>query len=77
MVFREGLKLTALGLGLGLAGALAATRLLGGLLIDVRPNDARVLAAVVAVLAGAALLATWLPARRAASLDPAESLRTE
>jgi putative ABC transport system permease protein len=77
LVLREGLRLIALGLALGLAGAIAVTRLLGGLLIDVRPNDAGVLAAVVLVLAASAIVATWLPARRAAGLDPARALRDE
>jgi ABC-type lipoprotein release transport system permease subunit len=53
------------------------TRLLGNLLIDVRPNDPLVLAAVALVLGSCALAASWLPARRAAQIDPAEALRIE
>jgi predicted permease len=77
MVLREAARLAAAGLGFGLLASIAVTRLLSGLLIDVEPNDPPVLAAVVLILGGAALLASWLPARRAASLDPAMSLRTE
>jgi predicted permease len=77
MFLREGTMLTAAGLAAGLAGAIALTRLLGGLLVDVRPADPVVLAGAAFVLGGAALLATWLPARRAAAIDPALALRAD
>jgi putative ABC transport system permease protein len=69
--------LTAAGLAAGLAGAIALTRLLGGLLIDVGPGDPGILAGAAFVLGGAALLASWLPARRAAAIDPAQALRAD
>ncbi|HEY7113894.1 MAG TPA: ABC transporter permease [Thermoanaerobaculia bacterium] len=77
MFVREGMRLTAAGLVAGLAGAAALTRFLGGLLIDVRPGDPAVFAGAAFLLGGAALLASWLPARRAATLDPAEALRSD
>jgi len=77
MILKEGAWLAAAGLAAGLAGALLLTRLLGSLLIDVRPNDPLVLAAVALVLGSCALAASWLPARRAAQIDPAEALRIE
>ncbi len=77
MVLREGIALTAAGLVLGLAGAFAVTRLLGGLLVDVGPNDPLVLVSVVLLLGGTAVLASWIPARRAARLDPVDALRSE
>ncbi|MGE5278354.1 MAG: ABC transporter permease [Acidobacteriota bacterium] len=77
IVMREGVALTAAGLLIGLAASLAATRLLGSLLVGVGPKDPLVLAAVVLVLGGCGLAASWLPARRAAALDPVETLRSE
>ncbi len=67
----------AAGLATGLAGSLAFMRLLGTLLFDVRPADPMVLGAVSAVLAAIALAASYLPARRAASVDPLVALRSE
>jgi predicted permease len=77
MVVSQGLRLAALGLVVGLLGALALTRLMTGLLFGTSPNDPVTFATVVAVLAAVALLASWLPARRAALIDPAQSLQTE
>lgn len=65
------------GLGLGLAGALAGTRLMEGLLYDVPPNDPLAIATAVAGLAVVALAASALPAWRAARVNPAEALRGE
>uniref|UniRef100_UPI001891D8E1 hypothetical protein n=1 Tax=Myxococcus sp. AB025B TaxID=2562794 RepID=UPI001891D8E1 len=64
-----------LGLGLGLVGALAAHRIMEGLLYGMGALDVPVLAGVALLLLGTAWLASWLPARRAASVDPASVLR--
>jgi len=77
MVIGQGMALTALGLALGVAGAFAATRLLEQMLFEVRPHDAAAFTAGVVLLAAAAFLACWLPARRAMRVDPAIALRHE
>ncbi len=77
MVLGHGLRLVAIGVVLGLAGALALTRFLAGQLYGVRPTDPLTFIAVTALLALVALAATWLPARRAARVDPMIALRTE
>jgi putative ABC transport system permease protein len=76
-VVRQGMVLVAIGLACGLAGALALTRLLKNLLFEVTPTDAPTYAAVSVLLLGAALLACWVPARRAARIDPQIALRCE
>ncbi len=75
MVVGHALRRVVLGLGLGLAGALAAHRVMEGLLFGVGSLDVSVLGAVALLLLGTAWLASWLPARRAASVDPATVLR--
>jgi putative ABC transport system permease protein len=75
LVLGQGLKLVSLGLVLGLASSLALTRLLSSLLFGVPPGDPLVFAAVSALLAVVALVACWLPARRAARVDPLVALR--
>jgi putative ABC transport system permease protein len=77
LVLVGGSGLIAAGLAAGLLGALGATRFLAGILYEVRPGDPVSLAAAAAVLAAAAFAAHWLPARRAARLDPLTALRTE
>jgi putative ABC transport system permease protein len=76
MVVRQGLGLTALGLALGLGGALLFSRLLKGLLFGVTPTDPPTFLAVAALLAVVALGACLLPARRATAVPPAEALRS-
>jgi ABC-type antimicrobial peptide transport system permease subunit len=70
-----GVRLAGIGLAIGLAGALAATRLLSSLLYDVRPTDAITFAAVSLLLLAVALVASYLPARRATRIDPITALR--
>jgi len=62
---------------IGVTGALAVNRLLAGLLFDVRPEDPLAFASVAAVLGFVALVACYLPARRAASVDPLVTLRSQ
>lgn len=66
-----------LGCAIGLVGALFCTRLVRNLLYGVSPTDPLVLTATCALLILVALLATWIPARRAAAIDPMQTLRTE
>jgi predicted permease len=77
LVMREGVTLTMVGLGIGLAGALAGGRWISAQLFEVTPADPVTLAVVVGALAGAAACATYVPARRAAGVDPTEALRAE
>ncbi|HEY3455786.1 MAG TPA: FtsX-like permease family protein, partial [Bryobacteraceae bacterium] len=77
LILREAGRLTALGVATGLIASLAAGTLLRGLLFSVRSWDIPTLAAVAAVLAIAALFASFLPARRAAAVNPVEALRAE
>jgi macrolide transport system ATP-binding/permease protein len=77
MILIEAARLIAIGVGLGIAGSLATTSLLRPLLFGVRPIDIPILVGVAAVLGTAALLASYLPARRAASVNPVEALRAE
>ena len=62
---------------IGFAGALAVNRLLAGLLFDVRPEDPLAFASVATILGVLALVACYLPARRAASVDPLVTLRSQ
>lgn len=76
LVVGQGLGIAAAGALLGVVGALAATRVLGSLLYDVAPNDPATFAGMVALLMGAVLLASWIPARRAARVQPGDALRS-
>jgi putative ABC transport system permease protein len=69
--------LTLIGLAIGAAGALALTRLLASLLFGISPRDPVTLIGVAAVLSAVALLACYIPARRAAAVDPLVALRYE
>jgi ABC-type antimicrobial peptide transport system permease subunit len=69
--------MAGIGLVLGLLLAIGATRLETSMLFGVSPLDALSLTVAIAVLAVAITLAAWLPARRAASIDPMQALRTE
>ena len=77
LILKEACWLAALGMIGGLVGSLAAARLIRSMLFAVSPWDMATLLSVVCVLAAAALLATYLPARRAASLNPTEALRAD
>lgn len=77
MVSRQAAAVVAIGIGVGLAGALAVMRALRALLFDVSPTDPVALAGAAAVLVAVSIAASWLPARRAADLDPAQALRAE
>jgi predicted permease len=76
-VLRQGMVLVAIGVVAGLAGALALARLIAKLLFEVTPTDMATYAAVSILLVGSALLACWIPARRAARIDPQIALRCE
>jgi putative ABC transport system permease protein len=75
MVLRQGMTLVVVGIVIGFILALAATRVLATLLYGVGANDASIYAAVIALLGMAALLASYLPARRAMKVDPMIALR--
>jgi ABC-type antimicrobial peptide transport system permease subunit len=77
MVVGQGLSIAAIGVGIGLAGAFAVTRLMAGLLEGVSPSDPLTFALVALLLASVAVLASWIPARRAARVDPMVALRSE
>ena len=74
---RESLRRVAAGVGLGLLAALGVTRALSAMLFEVAPRDAVTFAATALLLVAVALLATWVPARRATKVDPMVALRYE
>ena len=77
LVFREGLTLILIGLGIGVASALGLVRFLSSLLYGVKPGDWLTFGSVSALLFGIALLACYVPARRATKVDPMVALRYE
>jgi putative ABC transport system permease protein len=77
LVVRQSLWPIAAGVAIGIGGSLATGRLLQEFLFQVRPGDPQVIAAIVVLLLGVGLLASWLPARRAAAIDPMVALRDE
>jgi ABC-type antimicrobial peptide transport system permease subunit len=77
LVFRQGMTQVVIGLVLGTALALPVAKLMAALLFQVKPIDLPIYAAVVFVLVGTAALACYVPARRAARIDPIEALRAE
>lgn len=77
MVLRQGIALSLVGVGIGLAGALALSRLLESLLFGVSSRDPLTLAAVTVLLLAASMMAVYLPARRASAVSPMSALRAE
>jgi hypothetical protein len=77
LIVGQAMTLVAISLVIGLAGAFAATRLLNSLLFGVGPSDPLTFIAIVLIVSMVAFLAAWLPARRAARVDPIQALRME
>jgi putative ABC transport system permease protein len=72
----EGLRLVGAGAAIGLAAAMAATRVLRGLLFEIAPNDPVAIVAATLLLAGVSVIASYVPARRATRVDPITLLKT-
>jgi ABC-type antimicrobial peptide transport system permease subunit len=77
MVVREGVVMVAAGIGVGLGGALALTQLMGALLFNVKATDPVTYVTVAVLLASVALVASFVPALRAANVDPALAMRVD
>lgn len=77
MVVGQGLKLAVIGVAVGIAGAFGLTRLLASLLYGVKPTDLLTFISVSLILIAIAVLACYVPARRAAEVDPMVALRYE
>jgi putative ABC transport system permease protein len=77
LIIGEGMKRALVGVAMGLIAALLLTRVMKSLLFEVSATDPLTFAANALLLSSVALLACWLPARRAARVDPMEALRTE
>jgi len=77
LVVGQGMRLAALGIVIGLAAAFALTRVMQSMLVGVSATDPLTFVAITALFAAVAALACWIPARRAARLDPLVALREE
>jgi putative ABC transport system permease protein len=77
MIMGQGMKLAVIGVVIGLVGAFALTRLMASMLFGVEPTDATTFASIAALLIAVALLACYLPGRRATRVEPTISLRYE
>jgi ABC-type antimicrobial peptide transport system permease subunit len=77
LIVGQGIGLVAVGAAVGVIAALTATRVLGSLLYDVAPSDPMTFAAIVGLLIAAVTAASWVPAQRAASVQPTEALRED
>jgi len=77
LVVGHGLRLSLIGVSAGLAAALGLTRTMKAMLVGVTATDSLTFGAVIALIVGIAAVASWLPARRAAEIDPTEALRHE
>jgi putative ABC transport system permease protein len=77
LVIGDGMKLAGLGLAIGLLGAYTLTNAMTTMLVGVKPTDPITYVAIVALFVVIALVSCWIPARRAASLDPSNALRSE
>ena len=77
MIVRRGLALAGIGVVLGVVGALALNRVIAGVLYGVASTDPATFVGVSVILLGVATLGSWLPARRAAIVDPAVTLRAD
>jgi ABC-type antimicrobial peptide transport system permease subunit len=77
LVVRHGLVLATVGLGIGVAASLAGNRVLGSMLVGTSPTDPLVISATAGLLLAVALLASWMPARRAARIAPIAVIRAD
>ncbi len=77
LVIGQGMTLAGAGIVAGVAGAFVLTRVMTAVLYEVRPSDPTTFVTVVVVLLGTALVASWLPARRAHRIYPVQALRSE
>jgi len=75
LIVGQGLRLSAAGIAAGILAALALTRIMTSMLVGIKPTDPLTFAIMIVFFAAIATLAAWLPARRAAALDPTVALR--